>query len=62
MNLNWFLRMVRWARHPPSEKRVILVFSVIVIALAFWGWEQLFGWPEALTPQGGTRGHRIPKF
>lgn len=62
MNVTWLLRMVRWVRHPPSDRRVILVFSVVVIVLALWGYEQLFGWPEALTPAGGTRGHKIPRF
>ncbi len=50
MNPIWFLRMARWARHPPSARRVILVLSVIAICLALFGYEYFFGWPEWLTP------------
>ena len=45
----WFLRMARWARRPPSEKRVKLVLGVIALVFALWGVEQLFGWPDALS-------------
>ncbi|GGD32179.1 hypothetical protein [Sinisalibacter lacisalsi] len=51
-----FLRMSRWARRPPSEKRVKLVLAVIAIALAIWGLERVFGSPEWMridsTPKG----------
>ena len=41
MNLRHLLRMARWARHPPSERRVILVAGVIVACLALAGLEWL---------------------
>jgi hypothetical protein len=56
----WLLRMARWVRHPPSPARVRLVLAVIVLCLMLFGVEYLFGWPEALTPNGGGRAHRMP--
>ena len=60
MNYTWLLRAVRWARNPPSEKRVLLVLAVVAICLAIWGLEQLFGFPDWLVPEhvrggGGLR-------
>jgi hypothetical protein len=49
--MGWFLRMARWVRHPPSPGMVKLVFAVIGISAAIYGFEQLFGWPEALSPE-----------
>lgn len=53
---NWLLRSVRWARNPPSAKRVILVLSVIAAALALGLYEHVFGWPEALTVENFRAG------
>ena len=47
--MNWWLRMARWAHHPPSPRMVKLVLAVVVIGLLLAGMEQLWGWPEALT-------------
>lgn len=55
MNLNQFLRMSRWARNPPSAKRVKLVFAVIAICAALFAVERFIGWPAWLTPQGSGR-------
>ena len=55
MNLNWYLRMAKWARRPPSPSRVKLVLGVVAICLALWGIEQIWGWPEALTVNGKIR-------
>jgi hypothetical protein len=55
MNPIWFLRMAKWARHPPSASRVILVLSVIGISIVLFGIDYFFGWPEWLTPD------RVPK-
>lgn len=49
MNLAWLMRAKRWAQHPPSWKRIKLVFGVIFVCAALWGYEQIFGWPEWLT-------------
>ena len=54
----WLLRAVRWARNPPSEKRVKLVLAVIAICVAIWGLEQLFGFPDWLVPEH-VRGHGV---
>lgn len=49
MNPRHFLRMARWARRPPSEKRVRLVLAVLVICAVIYGVEWFFGWPAWLT-------------
>lgn len=54
MNTRHFLRMAKWARNPPSEKRVKLVLAVIAICLLLFGFERLFGFPEWLTPDMGS--------
>ncbi|WP_204318761.1 hypothetical protein [Pseudooceanicola aestuarii] len=46
----WLLRASRWARNPPSEKRVLLVLGIILACLAIWGLEQLVGFPDWLAP------------
>jgi hypothetical protein len=51
MNPMWLVRMARWARNPPSAGQVKLVFGVIALCLLIFGYEWLFGWPEALVPQ-----------
>jgi len=50
MNPLWFLRMARWARHPPSAGRVKLVLAVLLICIALFGIDYFFGWPDWLTP------------
>lgn len=47
----WLLRMAKWARHPPSAKRVKLVLAVIALCLLLLAIERWIGWPEALTVQ-----------
>jgi hypothetical protein len=59
MNFFWLLRASRMARHPPSGKRLILIGVVLVIVLGFYGIEQIWGWPEWLTPEGGRRGRLL---
>ncbi len=56
MNVHWLLRAKRWAQNPPSPGRIKLVFAVIAVCAALWGYEQIFGWPEALTPNDLRRG------
>lgn len=51
MNMIWLLRMSRWARHPPSLKRVKLVFGIVVIALVIVGIEWMGWWPEWATAE-----------
>jgi hypothetical protein len=51
MNPIWLIRMARWARNPPSPERVKLVLGVIALCLLIFGYEWMFGWPEALVPQ-----------
>lgn len=47
--MNWLMRAKGWARNPPSEGRVKLVFGVIAICLVLAGLEWAFGWPDWLT-------------
>ncbi|MDP4033456.1 MAG: hypothetical protein Q8P60_11495 [Pseudorhodobacter sp.] len=55
MNLTWFVRMARWAKHPPSWGRVKLVVAVVALCLALVAIERIWGWPAWLTMQGGGR-------
>ena len=59
MNLQWLLRMARWARNPPSMRRVMLVAAVIGVCLILVGTEKLGLWPEWLAVNSGKR---LPKF
>ena len=42
-------RLKKWAMNPPGEKRVKLVFGAVILCLALFGYERLFGWPAWLT-------------
>ena len=46
MNPLHLLRMARWARRPPSAKRVMLVFGVVAVALVIAGLDWMGWWPE----------------
>ncbi|WP_319823786.1 hypothetical protein [Thalassovita sp.] len=46
-----FLRMAKWARRPPSERRLKLVLAVIGLCLILFAIERWIGWPDALTAQ-----------
>ena len=46
MNMMWFVRAARWARNPPSPKRVKLVFTVIAIAVAIAALGHYGFWPD----------------
>ena len=58
MNFNprQMMRMARWARRPPGEKRVRLVLVAIALALAIWGLERLFGTPDWMRIEGTPAG------
>ena len=53
--MKWLIRMAGWARNPPSPGRVKLVIGVIVLCLALYGVEQIWGWPDWLTPNKGGK-------
>ncbi|SEW16627.1 hypothetical protein SAMN05444851_1815 [Aliiroseovarius sediminilitoris] len=46
MNPRWFMRMSRWARNPPSAKRVKLILAVVAISLLIVAIEKMFGMPD----------------
>ena len=56
MNLLWLLRASRWARHPPSARRVKLVLAVLLLVGLLYGIESLWGWPEWLSVNRGPGG------
>ena len=58
MNLRQYLRMARWARRPPSLRRVVLVFSIVAVCLALVGLERLGVFPEGF---GLAPGRQMPK-
>ncbi|AXX97917.1 hypothetical protein BAR1_08215 [Profundibacter amoris] len=60
MNIWQLLRMSRWARNPPSAKRVKLVLGVILICLVLFAIERWIGVPDwlQLEPQ---RRFRMPR-
>ncbi|HHI70773.1 MAG TPA: hypothetical protein ENJ91_07205 [Rhodobacteraceae bacterium] len=60
MNFRYLLRMAKWARHPPSAKRVKLVIGVIVICLIIYAIERWIGVPDWL--QLDVQRHRIPRY
>jgi hypothetical protein len=50
MNPRWLLRAKRWAQNPPSPAKIKFIAAIIVLCLILFGVEQLFGWPDWLTP------------
>jgi len=56
MNLRHLLRMSKWARKPPSDRRVKLVIAIVVICLILFSIERWIGVPDWLQmelPRGG---------
>lgn len=51
MNPIWLIRMARWARNPPSPRRVKLVLAVVAVCIGIIILEKAFGFPAWLTPQ-----------
>ena len=49
MSFHHFFRMAKWARNPPSDKRVKLVLAIIAVCIVVFLIERYVGWPEALT-------------
>jgi hypothetical protein len=62
VNPRFFLRMAKWARNPPSRRRVILVFSILAAALTLVALDRAGLWPEALTlaPRDRVKIHAAP--
>jgi hypothetical protein len=52
-NPRQFLRMAKWAKNPPSETRVKLVFGAILICLVIAGIEYFVGWPDWMSIEPG---------
>jgi hypothetical protein len=43
--------MALWARNPPSKRRIQIVLGTVGICALIYGYEQIFGWPDALTAE-----------
>ncbi|MBD9526928.1 hypothetical protein [Paracoccus sp. PAR01] len=48
-NLIWLIRASRWARNPPSAKRVRLILAIIAICLVIVSIEWMGWWPDWAT-------------
>ncbi|MEP2530529.1 hypothetical protein [Shimia sp.] len=59
MNIRHYLRMARWARNPPSEKRIKMVAAIIVACLALFAVERFVGWPDWMTPNYTPKGRIV---
>ena len=57
MNIRHLLRMSKWARKPPSEKRVKLVIGIVVICLILFAIERWFGVPDWMQMELPRRGN-----
>ncbi|MCA8883189.1 MAG: hypothetical protein KDA50_05500 [Rhodobacteraceae bacterium] len=57
--LHWLMRMSNWARRPPSWAQVRVVALILGICALLYGIEQVFGWPEWLTPDRGVGRHGV---
>lgn len=42
----WLMRASRWARHPPSPRRVALVLVVVAIAVVIVALDKTGYWPD----------------
>lgn len=50
MNPRWLLMAKRWSQNPPSMGRVKFVAAIALFCIALYAIEQVWGWPEWLTP------------
>jgi hypothetical protein len=58
MNVMWLVRAKRWAKHPPSPKRIKLVFGVVLVCLILVGIEKFIGVPDWMQlDRMGRNGH-----
>ena len=55
-NPRQFLRMTKWARQPPSDRRVKLIIGILALCLLLLAVERLVGWPDWLTLPDTPRG------
>ncbi len=51
MNPRWLLRMARWARHPPSQRRFYTVAAAVGIALVIYALDRWDMWPDWATTE-----------
>lgn len=50
MNLRWLLMAKRLMQNPPSMGRVKFVATIALFCIRLYAIEQVWGWPEWLTP------------
>lgn len=46
MNIRHLLRVSKWARHPPSSQRIMILAVVLVLSLTVYGLDYFGVWPE----------------
>ncbi|MDP5307907.1 hypothetical protein [Paracoccus spongiarum] len=59
-NLIWLLRASKWARNPPSARRVRLVLAIVALAIGVVVLERLGWWPDWARLEEG-RAVRLPR-
>ncbi|MDG1519310.1 MAG: hypothetical protein P8Q57_02465 [Yoonia sp.] len=50
MNLRWLLMAKRWAQNPPSMGKMKFVVAIVLLCIALYAIERIWGWPDWLTP------------
>ncbi|PIE14877.1 MAG: hypothetical protein CSA68_09435 [Rhodobacterales bacterium] len=60
MNILHLLRMSKWARHPPSARRVKLVIAVILLCVLLFAIERYLGRPDWISPDLAKHRHFKP--
>jgi hypothetical protein len=50
MNPRWLLMPKRWAQNPPSMGKMKFVVAIVLLCIAFYAIERIWGWPDWLTP------------
>jgi hypothetical protein len=50
MNPRWLLMPKRWAQNPPSMGKMKFVVAIVLLCIAFYAIERVWGCPDWLTP------------
>jgi hypothetical protein len=50
MNPRWLLMAKRWAQNPPSMGKMKFVVAIVLLYIALYAIERIWGWPDWLTP------------
>jgi hypothetical protein len=50
MNPRWLLMPKRWAQNPSSIGKMKFVVAIVLLCIALYAIERIWGWPDWLTP------------